>query len=279
MKWDRKDDIVGKLILYLILVLLAVAYIVPFLWLFSGSLKTTQELFASPPVFIPKKLQWNNYVVALSDFPFFLYLKNTLYIIIVNIIGSVISSSLVAYGFSRIEWKGRDAVFIMVLITMMLPFQVVMIPQFLLFQKFKWIGTFLPLLVPSFFGNAFYIFLLRQFFIGIPFEISQSAKIDGANEFQTFWHIIMPMAKPAITTVVIFTFLFRWNDFIGPLIFLNNNKLYTLSIGVQQIMSANDPRWTLLMALGVIMTVPVLVLFFLLQKYFIQGISFGALKE
>jgi len=279
MEWIKKNDVIGKSILYLILIILSAAYIVPFLWLLSGSLKTTQELFATPPVFIPKKLQWNNYVLALTDFPFLLYLKNTLYIIIVNILGSVISSSLVAYGFSRIEWKGRDAIFLIVLMTMMLPFQVIMIPQFLLFQKFGWIGTFLPLMVPAFFGNAFYIFLLRQFFMGIPFEISQSAKIDGANEFQTFWHIIMPMAKPALTTVVIFTFLFRWNDFIGPLIFLNDNNLYTLSIGVQQIMSANDPRWTILMALGVVMTLPVLILFFLLQKYFIQGITFGALKE
>lgn len=264
--------------LHLILILFGLAYIIPFFWLVSGSLKSNPELFANPPVIFPKVPKWSNYYEALTSFPFWLYLKNTLIIIFGNILGNLISNSLIAYGFSRIEWKGRDVLFVIVLMTMMLPFPAIMIPLFLLFQKFRWIGTFLPMIVPSFFGNAFYIFLLRQFFIGIPSELSQAAKIDGANEFLIFSRIILPLSKPALTTVVVFTFLRSWNDFVGPLIFLSDNKLYTLSIGVQQIMSQNDPRWPLLLAIGVCMVVPVLIIFFLLQKYFIQGITLSGIK-
>lgn len=263
---------------YGILVMLVLVYVVPFLWLVAGSLKTSQELFSSPPVWVPRIPQFKNYIDAINSFPFLLYLRNTLVVVVFNIIGTVLSSSLVAYGFSRIPWKGRDTVFILVLVTMMLPFQVIMIPLFLLFQKFGLIGTLLPLIVTSFFGNAFYIFLFRQFFIGIPLELSQAAKVDGASEFTIFTRLILPLSKPAITTVAIFVFLHCWNDFVGPLIFLNDDKLYTLSIGVQQIMSINDPRWTLLMAIGVVMILPVLAIFFLLQKYFIQGIAFSGIK-
>lgn len=277
-KKSKKKSTLALVCMYTVLIILAAIYIVPFIWLVSGSLKTSSELFTNPPVWWPKIPQWKNYIDAINSFPFFLYLKNTLLIMGFNIVGVLLSNSLIAYGFSRIEWKGRDTIFIVVLITMMLPFQVVMVPLFLLFQKLGWIGTFLPMIVPSFFGNAFYIFLLRQFFVGIPTEISQSAKIDGANEFVIFYKLILPLAKPALTTVVIFTFLQCWNDFVGPLIFLSDDRLYTLSIGVQQIMSVNDPRWTLLMAIGVTMTVPVLIIFFVLQKYFIEGIAFSGIK-
>jgi multiple sugar transport system permease protein len=263
---------------YGVLFVLVLVYLVPFLWLLSGSLKTSPELFATPPVWIPKVPQIQNYIEAITSFPFFLYLRNTVIIIVFNIIGTIFSSSLVAYGFSRIEWKGRNTLFILVLVTMMLPFQVTMIPLFMLFQQFGMIGTLLPMIVTSFFGNAFFIFLLRQFFAEIPSELTQAAKVDGANELMIFFRVILPLSKPAIATVAIFTFLHCWNDFVGPLIFLNDNNLYTLSIGVQQIMSINDPRWTLLMAIGIVMILPVLIIFFLLQKYFIQGITFSGIK-
>lgn len=269
---------IEKVVVYIILVAVALAYIVPFIWLISGSLKSNTELFADPPVWIPAKLQWANYVTAFQQFPFLLYLRNTLYICAMAIIGGVLSNSLVAYGFSRIEWKGRDTLFIIVLATMMLPFQVTMIPLFVLFQKFGWIGSFKPLVIPAFFGNAYFIFLLRQFFIGIPKELSQSAKVDGASEFRIYWQLTLPLSLPVMITVAIFSFTRAWGDFIGPLVFLNDNKLYTLSLGIQQIMSVNDPRWTLLMAVGVSMTLPVLIIFFLLQKYFIQGITFTGIK-
>jgi ABC-type glycerol-3-phosphate transport system permease component len=205
-------------------------------------------------------------------------LRNTLLIAAVNIVGAVVSNTMIAYGFSRIDWKYRDGVFVLVLATMMLPFQVTMIPLFILFQKLGWIGTFLPLMVPAFFGNPYFIFLLRQFFVGIPKELSQSAKVDGASEFRIYWQMIVPLSMPVVTTVMIFSFMHAWGDFIGPLVFLSDNKLYTLSLGIQQIMSENDPRWPLLLAVGVSMTLPVIVIFFLLQKYFIQGITFSGIK-
>ncbi|MBM7691656.1 ABC-type glycerol-3-phosphate transport system permease component [Peribacillus deserti] len=264
-------------VVYVILILFSLAFIIPFLWLVSGSLKSSSELFTNPG--IPKVFHWQNYTQAFSEFPFFLYLKNTLFITSMNIIGSVISCTLIAYGFSRIEWKGRDAVFVLVLVTMLLPFQVTMIPLFMLFQKLGWIGTFLPLTVTPFFGNPFFIFLLRQFFISIPKELSEAAKLDGASEFRIYWNVILPLSKPVIMTVIIFAFLASWGDFIGPLVFLNDNSLYTLSLGIQQIMSVNDPRWPLLLAVGVSMTLPVLIIFFVLQKYFIQGIALSGIKE
>lgn len=265
-------------VIYLIIVLFTIAYVVPFLWLFSGALKSNQQLFHVPLIWIPHPFHWSNFVVAFSQFPFLLYLRNTLLIVILNIIGTALSSSIVAYGFACIPWNHRDSVFIIVLVTMMLPFPVIMIPLFILFTKFGWIGTFLPLIVPAFFSTPFNIFLFRQFFIGIPKELIQSAKIDGAREFYIYRRIVLPLSRAAVTTVVIFQFLFSWSDFIGPLVFLTNNKLYTLSLGVQQIMSQNDPRWTLLMAVGVSMTVPVLIIFFVLQRYFIEGITLSGIK-
>jgi len=268
----------NKFVVYVILILFSLAFIVPFLWLISGSLKSSTELFADPPIWIPEVLNWSNYKEAFSAFPFFLYLKNTLIIVLFTCIGAVLSNSLIAYGFSRIDWKYRDGIFIIVLATLMLPFQVIMIPLFLLFKDIGWIGTYYPLIVPHFFGNAFFIFLLRQFFKGIPKELSEAAKMDGANEFIVFWKVILPLSKPILATVVIFQFIEAWRDFLGPLIFLSDNSLYTLSLGVQQIMSQNDPRWGLLMAIGVAMTLPIIIIFFFLQRYFIEGITFTGSK-
>jgi len=265
-------------VIYIILGLLTVIYVLPFLWLLSSSLKHPTEIFTNPIIWIPKTLQWDNFYRATHDIPFFLYLGNTMTVVAGCLIGSLISNSIVAYGFAKLKWRGRNALFIVVLITMMIPFQIIMIPQFLFFHKIGWIGTFLPLIVPAFFGNAFFIFLLRQFFIGIPNEISQAAKVDGANEFVIFSRIVLPLSKAGLATVGIFTFLNTWNDFVGPLIFLSSDKKYTLALGIQQIMSVFDPRWNVLMAAGVIMTLPVLILFFLLQKYFIQGIAFSGIK-
>ncbi|MGP4038653.1 carbohydrate ABC transporter permease [Gracilibacillus sp. D59] len=268
----------SKMPVYLFLFVFAFVFIVPFFWLLSGSLKTSSEVFADPPIWIPETLNWANYKEAFTSFPFFLYFKNTIIIVFFTCVGAVFSNSLIAYGFSRIEWKGRDAVFIIVLATLMLPFQVIMVPLFLLFKEINWVGTFLPLIVPHFFGNPFFIFLLRQFFMGIPKELAESARMDGANELMIYWKVILPLSKPVLATVVIFQFIEAWRDFLGPLIFLNDNKLYTLSLGVQQIMSQNDPRWTLLMAVGVAMTLPIIIIFFFLQRYFIEGITFTGSK-
>ena len=265
-------------VLYFLLILMAAAFVVPFFWLLSSSFKEPSELFEVPVHWLPKRIQFANYAKMFNTIPFWLYLRNTMTLVLFNIIGSLISCSLAAYGFSRLRWKGRDQLFVLVLITMILPYQVTMIPLFLLFQKIGWVGTFLPLIIPCFFGNPFFIFLLRQFFQGIPDQLSQAARIDGAGEFRIFWQICIPLARPALTTVAIFAFLRSWNDFIGPLIYLSDNRRYTLSIGVQLIRSRLDPKWEVLMAAGVVMVLPVLIIFFLLQKYFIQGIALSGIK-
>ena len=257
---------------------LGFVFIVPFLWMVLSSLKVPAELFVVPMQWLPRHPQWNNYVRIFTQFPFLTDLRNTGVLVVVNIVASVASNTLVAYGFSRIEWKGREALFYVVLATLILPFQVVMIPLFILFQRLHWIGTLLPLTVPGFFGTAFFIFLLRQFFQSIPHELSYAAKIDGAGELRIYARIIMPLSTPAITTVIIFQFLRTWNDFIGPLIFLTDDRLYTLSLGAQQIMHNLDPKWDMLLTLGVMMTFPVLAVFFVLQKYFIQGIAMTGIK-
>ena len=275
---SKLKSTVGLTSLHIILLLMAAVFIVPFFWLLSSSFKEPSELFQIPVRWLPQRVQFANYEKIFKLIPFFLYLRNTMIIVVSTIIGSLISSSLVGYGFSRLRWKLRDKLFILVLITMILPYQVTMIPLFLLFKQFKWVGGYLPLIVPAFFGNPFFIFLMRQFFTQLPDDLSQAARIDGAGEFRIFWQICLPLSKPALATVAIYAFLRAWNDFIGPLIYLTNNDTYTMSIGIQLIRSRLDPKWEVLMAAGVLMVLPVLIIFFLMQKYFIQGIALSGIK-
>ena len=264
--------------LYAFLIVLAILFILPIFYLFMGSFKAESELFRVPFKWLPDKFQFGNFINMFSSIPFFKYLKNTMIIVVCNIVGSLLSCSLVAYGFARLRWPGRDKVFILVLITMILPYQVTLVPLFLMFTKMKWIGTFLPLTVTCFFGNPFFIFLLRQFFTGIPQDISEAARIDGAGEFTIFSKLVIPMAKPALTTVAILAFIRSWNDFLGPLVFLGKDELYTLSLAASMLKSNLDPNWSLLLALGAVMILPVLILFFVMQKYFIQGIAMSGIK-
>ena len=264
--------------LYAFLIVLAILFILPIFYLFMGSFKAESELFRVPFKWLPDKFQFGNFINMFSSIPFFKYLKNTMIIVVCNIVGSLLSCSLVAYGFARLRWPGRDKVFILVLITMILPYQVTLVPLFLMFTKMKWIGTFLPLTVTCFFGNPFFIFLLRQFFTGIPQDISEAARIDGAGEFTIFSRLVIPMAKPALTTVAIFAFIRSWNDFLGPLVFLGKDELYTLSLAASMLKSNLDPNWSLLLALGAVMILPVLIPFFVMQKYFIQGIAMSGIK-
>jgi multiple sugar transport system permease protein len=260
------------------LCVIAFMFLVPLFWLLMCSFKKPPELFAVPVRWLPTDFNFDNYIRMFSYFPFVRYLKNTLVIVFFNIVGSTMSSAAVAYGFSRLRWKGRDQVFVIVLITMILPFQVVMVPLFLVFQRIGWIGTFLPLTATCFFGNPFYIFLVRQFFLTLPEELNDAARIDGSGEFRFFFEMAIPLSAPVLATVSIFSFLRSWNDFVGPLIFLANDKLYTLAIGAQLIRSRLQPNWEILMPLGVVMVLPVLVIFFLMQKYFIQGIAMSGIK-
>lgn len=265
-------------ILYVILTFLAVLFILPIFYLFMGAFKAESELFRVPFKWLPDKFILDNFINMFQSIPFMRYLKNTMIIVLFNIVGSLISCSLVAYGFSRLRWPGRDKVFILVLITMILPYQVTLVPLFLMFTKIKWIGTFLPLIIPCFFGNPFFIFLLRQFFTGIPQDISEAARIDGANEFTIFSTLVLPMAKPALTTVALFAFIRSWNDFLGPLVFLGKDELYTLSLAASMLKSNLDPNWSVLLALGTVMILPVLIIFFVMQRYFIQGIAMSGIK-
>ena len=267
-----------RLLIWLLLFGFALLFLLPFFFLFTGSFKTSSELFTVPFRWFPKKWTLNNYRAVFTKIPFFRYLRNTLIIVFFNIIGALVSNSLIAYGFARLRWPGRDKIFLIVIATMILPYQVTLIPVYIMFTKLKWIGTFLPLVVPGFFGNAFYIFLMRQFLVGIPRELTESARIDGANEFVIYLHLIIPISKPVLATVAIMSFMRSWNDFLGPLIFLASDKLYTLSLAASMLRSNLDPNWELLLALGAVMVMPVLVLFFLLQKYFIQGITMSGIK-
>ncbi|CAM3717521.1 ABC transporter permease subunit [Alicyclobacillus pomorum] len=260
------------------LVLVGILFLMPFAWLVVTSVETDQEIFSSHPVFFPHVLQWSNYAQAVQDFPFLQYTYNTLYIAFFSIIGQVISCPLVAYSFSRLRYPGRTFLFFLMMSTMILPSQVTMVPVYVMWNKMGLINTFWPLIIPHFFGSAMYIFLLRQFFMSIPFELSEAAKIDGASEFRIFTQIMIPLAKPAMYTVILFQFLASWSDFMGPLIYLNDPTKWTLSIGLQSFIGDHSVQWGLLMAASTLFTLPIIVLYFFVQRRFIQGITLTGIK-
>ncbi len=224
------------------------------------------------------KFFWQNYTRAFEMMDFLQNLRNTLFICFMATLGTALSSSLVAYGFARIPWKGRDALFFVVLASMMLPYQVTLIPLFAVYSALGWVGSFKPLIVPYFFGVPFYIFLLRQFFRGIPEDLSSAARIDGCTEFGIYARIILPLSKPALATTVLFQFLFQWGDFLNPLIYLQDDRQFTLAIALQQFQSQHENAWGPLMAMSTVITLPVILLFFFAQRTFIQGITMSGLK-
>jgi multiple sugar transport system permease protein len=268
----------GSAVKHVILILLAISFVFPLFWMISTSLKPSFEQMRWPPVWIPHPFDWTNYPRAMDFEPFLHYILNTLYYGVLSVVGTVLSSSLVAYGFARVNWPERNFLFILMLATLMLPFQVTMVPLFILFKTIGWVGSFKPLIVPTFFGSAFNIFLLRQFFMTIPLSLSEAAYMDGASEFTIFWRIVIPLAKPALATVALFQFIYAWNDFLGPLIYLNDQSLYTVSLGLQTYVSSYGTQWGLLMAASTVATLPIILLFFLTQRTFIQGISLSGIK-
>jgi multiple sugar transport system permease protein len=271
-RWTR------SLLKHLVLLPAAAIFLLPFLWMLSTSLKANSDLFVYPPIWIPSVLQFVNYPNAVKYITFFLYLRNTMIITAFSVVGATISSSLVAYSLARIRWPGRQVLLIMTIATLMLPYQVTLIPVFLVFRRLGMVGDLRPLFVPQFFGVAYYIFLLRQFFASIPMELSEAAYVDGASEFRIFREIVLPLAKPALATVAVFQFIASWRDYLGPLIYLNDQKLYTLSLGLQQYSGQYGREWGLLMAASVMFTLPVIVIFFVTQKTFVQGISLTGIK-
>ncbi len=268
-------SLIGKVIVYGLLVFCAFVFVLPFVWMLVTSLKPLNETMIMPPEWIPSRWAFENYPEAVAAMGnFWLYGGNTLLLCLLAVVGTVFSSSLAAYGFSRLEWKGRDALFMLCIATMMIPFPVIMVPLFSLFRELGFIGSFKPLWVPFFFGNAFNIFLLRQFFKRIPNDLTEAARIDGCSEFRIFWQIILPMSKPALLVVALFTFINVWNDFLGPLIYLTDQSQFTLSLGLQVFQSQQGgTEWHYLMAASTLVILPLVFLFFFTQKTFVQGIA------
>jgi multiple sugar transport system permease protein len=257
---------------------LALLYMIPILWMVSTSLKPDSELFTERIVWIPSRIAWENYAQALQAFPFWLYLRNTLLIAGFVVLGTVLSCLPPAYAFARMRWRGRNFWFWVMLGTLMLPPQVTLLPVFLLFRWWGWIDTFLPLIVPAFFGNAFLIFMLRQFFLTLPQELIDAAYLDGCTDWTILWRIVVPLTKPAIATVALFAFVWAWTDFMAPLIYLNDSSKFTLTVGLQYFLGRHGEQWNLLMAAAVVITAPLVLVFLMAQRTFIRGITLTGLK-
>ncbi len=272
--------VVWKVVLYLVLIVLSLTFLMPALWMISTSLKDTAQTYVVPPIWIPWPMRFSNYPEALTSQPFGLFFRNTILYAIGSGVGAVLSAALVAYGFSRIRWPGREIVFFIALSTMMIPFQVRMIPLYITFKNLHWLNSYAPLIVPAFFGDVYYIFLLRQFFLSIPHELSEAAKIDGSGELGIFWRIVLPLAKPAIAVVALFQFMGAWNDFLGPLIYLNNPDLFPISLGLNRFLGqfVEKLAWPYLMAASTVTILPIVILFFFTQRTFIEGIAISGIK-
>jgi multiple sugar transport system permease protein len=271
----------------LVLILGAVIFMAPFYWMVISALKGAQELALFPPTFLPREWRWENFPNAVNFIPFGVFTLNSLILTLGITIGSVLSNTVVAYGFSRINWPGRDKVFYLCVATIFLPYPVILVALFDIFGRLpsfgiqgsqSWVNTFLPLIVPAFFGNPFYIFLMRQFMLGIPRELSDAAKVDGAGEFQTFWRVILPLTKPAVMVVAIFAGVAAWNEFLLPLLYLHEQSKYPLAIGLAFFTSEHDVAYNLLMAASTLVVVPIVVVFLFAQRFFIEGITVGGVK-
>jgi multiple sugar transport system permease protein len=277
--WPRRlQRAIPTIVIHGILLCGLVFMLTPLIWMVSTSLKDPAYVFNLPPQWVPQPVRWSNYAQAFQQEPLLRYFGNTALITGLDVVGKLISCSLVAFAFSRLRWRGRDVLFIVMLSTLMLPPQVTLIPQFVGYRLLGWTNTFLPLIVPNFFGGPFLTFLLRQFFMGLPQELDAAARIDGASTFGIFWRIILPQARPALAAVAIFEFTGAWNDFLGPLIYLNTPDHFTLALGLRAFVAEWGPQWHLLMAASLATMLPVLVLFFAGQRYFIQGIVFSGVK-
>jgi multiple sugar transport system permease protein len=276
---NRTGRVLIELAKHLLLLPLTVMFLFPWFWMITSSIKTVDQLHVFPIKWIPNPVTLEAYPRAISEARMVKYARNTLFLCGANIVGAVVSNCVVAYGFSRIRWPGRDKVFLLVLATMMLPYQVRMVPLYLVFSKLKWVDTYLPLIVPTFFGSAFFIFLLRQFFRTIPEDLADSARIDGCSELGILARIILPLAKPALAVVALFEFIGNWNSFLGPLIYLNEERLYTLTLGLMLLRRRYETAdYNLLMAACILTFAPIVVLFFFTQRTFIEGITLTGLK-
>ncbi len=277
MKHTAKS-LVSRVLMWICIILLCIISLFPFFWMVRSSLMTKTEIFGTPMRWLPETIQWQNYRDALTQVPFARYFLNSLFLVVVNIIGKLLSSSLVAFGFSRIEFRGKNIWFAIVIATMMIPWSVLLIPQFMLWNVVGFYNTYVPLTLPAFFLDGFYIFLLRQFFSTLPRDYDEAAILDGASYFTIYSRIIMPLCKPALMTVCVFTFMNTWNDFIGPMIYLKDPKMSTVSLGLQMFISQYTTEWHLMMAAATVAIVPMIIMFFFAQRYFIEGMTFAGIK-
>jgi multiple sugar transport system permease protein len=265
---------------HIVLISTALLFLVPFLWLIVTSLKPLDQVFTDPPIWVPAPILWTNYIEALTTpaFPFLKLLRNTLFYVIMTTFGTLVSSTVVAYAFARLQFKGRDLLFAITLSTMMLPGIVTLIPTYVLFKTLGWIGGYAPLIVPSFFGAAFNIFLLRQFMMTVPWDLTDAALVDGCGDFTILWRIMVPLIKPALLVIAVFNIMYIWNDFFGPLIYLSNQEQYPLVMGLYAFKTRFTIQWNLMMAATLATCFPLIVLFFIAQRHFIEGITLTGLK-
>jgi len=268
----------GRILLHVFLILAGITFLVPTAWLVSSSFKASTEIFATPIRWIPAQPEWSNYSDAFTVQPMFLFARNSAIVVFGAVLGTILTSTMVAYSFARLRWPGRDFCFGLVVATMMLPDVVTLIPRFIVFKTLGWFDTFLPLTIPFWFGgSAFYIFLMRQFFKTLPYELEEAARMDGATSLRILVQIMVPLSKPALATVAVFSIFANYNDFLHPLIYLNNTGDWTLALGIRAYNDVYNAQWQLIFAASTAMLLPMIVLFFAAQRYFVQGIHLTGL--
>lgn len=263
---------------YATLIAVALIMVLPLYWMLATALKGPDQTFSIPPEWVPNPVAWDNFGRVFEEVPFDRFILNTAFLVVMNIIGQLFAVTLVAYGFARLRFPGRSVLFLLMLSTLMIPYHVTLVPRFILFAKLGWVNTYLPLIVPAFTGSSFLIFMVRQYMMSIPFDLDEAAYIDGATRFDVFWRIILPLSRPALVLVVVFTFVGTWNDFLQPLIYLNDPQLFTVSLGLSFFQGTRETNWNLLMAGSLLATLPPLLLFFVAQRQLIGGISVEGLK-
>lgn len=267
--------------IHLLLIAVTALFMLPLFWMVVTSLKSVPQILTYPPVYIPNPVMWRNYADALTFLPFGTFFQNTFIVAAGVILGDLISCSLVAYGFARLRFPGRDTLFLILVSTMMVPFAVKLLPLFLIFKSLGWINTYLPLIVPSFFGTPYFIFLMRQFFRSIPQDLVDAARIDGASEVRIWWQLMLPLSKPVLITVAIFAFQGVWNDFLAPLVYLNDQSKWTVALGLNALVSQSGESvelWHWLMAASTTALLPMVVIFALAQRFFVQSVAVTGLK-
>jgi multiple sugar transport system permease protein len=279
MEWSyRARKLFSYSATYLVMTGLALIFMIPIIWMLATSLKTRSEIFAYPPVWVPSDPQWDNYAEAFGKYPLARFMANTMFLVLMNTIGQLLSVPLISYGFARLRFPGKNILFMMMLSTMMIPSQIKLIPLFNMYNRAGMIGTYWPLILPSFFGNPFFIFLMVQYMRTIPRDLDDAARIDGAGTWTILYRIILPICLPALTVILVFTFLWTWNDFLQPLIYLTDFNTYPISVGLAFFRGRYSVEWNLLMAATLVSVAPILILYFFVQRHLIGGISSLGLK-